>query len=466
MSIRILYGNRGISPTIAIILLVMISVALATLLYVWIGEYMGGMGTKAESSKGSGDLLKIEGVKLDNNKLLIYIRNIGSNRVNVDRVFLEKGGLVVCELTPSEGGVEIDPGEVMELKVELTSGLKEGRYTIKVGSVSGVVASSYIYYSSGGGEEQNWLEGWKYRRRIVITELSGNTLTDFQVKIVLTPDNFDYSKVKSNGEDIRFTDDDGTTLLSYWIEQWNPVGESIIWVKVPSIPASSSTSIYIYYGNPTANSKSNGDETFEFFDDFIGDSLDESKWITNTNQYSVENGHIKMWGDWNGRYYINTRRSFSAPVVVEGRWRLGQVGSDTDVQIEFMKSMTSPAISSESIEARYDGEGTYFPWNQKCIYYGPNWLRGLDPHVAWGPQIRTTTWQKFMIKYTESSIWFWDSWSDSVLEYSNTMFNPFYLGIVGDTDSTFRYGYIDYIFIRKYSTVEPVVSIGSEESRE
>jgi len=71
-----------------------------------------------------------------------------------------------------------------------------------------------------------------------------------------------------------------------------------------------------------------------------------------------------------------------------------------------------------------------------------------------------------MIKYTESSIWFWDSWSDSVLEYSNTMFNPFYLGIVGDTDSTFRYGYIDYIFIRKYSTVEPVVSIGSEESRE
>ena len=78
---------------------------------------MGGMGTKAGSSRGSGDLLKMEGIKLDNNKLLIYIRNIGSNRVNVDRVFLEKGGLVVCELTPSEGEVEIDPEEVVELKV-------------------------------------------------------------------------------------------------------------------------------------------------------------------------------------------------------------------------------------------------------------------------------------------------------------------------------------------------------------
>ncbi len=99
----------------------------------------------------------------------------------------------------------------------------------------------------------NWLVGWSYRRPIYVQENSGNTLTDYQIKVVLDSTNFDFSKANPDGSDVRFTDSDGVTLLNYWIEEWDSVNQqAIIWVKVPLINASENKTIYMYYGNPNA----------------------------------------------------------------------------------------------------------------------------------------------------------------------------------------------------------------------
>ena len=109
---------------------------------------------------------------------------------------------------------------------------------------------------------------FKYRRKITITEQSGSDLTDYQVLIELNSTNFDFSHAQTNGEDIRFTDANGN-LLPYWIEEWDSVNEKAkVWVKVPEIPANSEIEIYMYYGNPTIASASDGDATFDLFDDF------------------------------------------------------------------------------------------------------------------------------------------------------------------------------------------------------
>jgi len=82
----------------------------------------------------------------------------------------------------------------------------------------------------------------------------------------------DYSSINMNGTcktdfgDIRFTSSDGSTELKYWIEKRFNGNWSVFWVKVPTIPASpSSTTIYMYWGNATASTTSNGDETFPIF---------------------------------------------------------------------------------------------------------------------------------------------------------------------------------------------------------
>ena len=97
--------------------------------------------------------------------------------------------------------------------------------------------------------------------------------TDYQVKVSLTTSNFDYSKAKTNGEDIRFKDSDGQTNLNYWIETWNTTGDSVIWVNVASIPASSTKTICMYYGNDGARAASDGTAVFQFFNDFEDGNL-------------------------------------------------------------------------------------------------------------------------------------------------------------------------------------------------
>ena len=91
-----------------------------------------------------------------------------------------------------------------------------------------------------------------------------------------------FDNLQPDGDDIRFTDSNGKTELDFWKEEVNNsvTGKKNYknWVKVPSIPAGTSKDIYMYYGNTSATSSSDGDNVFEFFDDFTGVSLDTNKW--------------------------------------------------------------------------------------------------------------------------------------------------------------------------------------------
>ncbi|MGB9895408.1 MAG: DUF2341 domain-containing protein [Thermoproteota archaeon] len=121
------------------------------------------------------------------------------------------------------------------------------------------------------------LAGYKYRRPITIDNTKNpNSLANYQVLVTLdTASLISAGKIRSDCGDIRFTDSDGSTLLNYWIESGVNTASTRIWVKVPSIPASSTKTIYIYYGNPTATSISSGKSVFIIYDDFN----DLSQWI-------------------------------------------------------------------------------------------------------------------------------------------------------------------------------------------
>ena len=60
---------------------------------------------------------------------------------------------------------------------------------------------------------------------------------------------FRYAQARSNGSDLRFLDKSGSEL-KYEIANWNPAGESHIWVNIPSLK--SDANITMYWGNPSA----------------------------------------------------------------------------------------------------------------------------------------------------------------------------------------------------------------------
>jgi hypothetical protein len=80
---------------------------------------------------------------------------------------------------------------------------------------------------------------------------NGTSLTNFPVLVRLSTNlpGFSYAQFASPGDgaDLRFTSTNGTAL-PFQIDQWNPTGESQIWVQVPLI---TSTNDYItaYWGN-------------------------------------------------------------------------------------------------------------------------------------------------------------------------------------------------------------------------
>jgi len=112
-----------------------------------------------------------------------------------------------------------------------------------------------------------WFDAaWNYRRPLIISN-GGTNLPYYQVLVTLNNINFNFNQAKEDGSDVRFTHSDGTTELKFWIESWDKTNQkAYIWVRVPSL-ASGDTIIYLYYNNPTAASLSDGNATFDGFDD-------------------------------------------------------------------------------------------------------------------------------------------------------------------------------------------------------
>jgi len=102
--------------------------------------------------------------------------------------------------------------------------------------------------------------GAEYQVRIRVGESAGAPGCDVQLEGHGRPD----------FADVRFTDNDGETLLDYWLESVagiSPDQTATFWVCVhDSLDADQR--IFIYYGDNKARSASDGAGTFDFYDDF------------------------------------------------------------------------------------------------------------------------------------------------------------------------------------------------------
>lgn len=122
--------------------------------------------------------------------------------------------------------------------------------------------SAYRWFSNtvGTGASGTWWDGaWKNRRKITFSNSqSSENLTNFTVRVSLNGSgaskNIDYNRTQNAGQDIRFIDANGTTVLKHEIETWSETGTSEVWVNVPQIDTASNTDfIWMYYNNTAAS---------------------------------------------------------------------------------------------------------------------------------------------------------------------------------------------------------------------
>lgn len=143
-----------------------------------------------------------------------------------------------------------------------------------------------------------------YRKRVTIYGSLGVT-TDYQVPLLigesaggqfnLEGNSFRFPTGKGDGGDLRFTLSDGVTEIPFWVESVDS-GVAKVWLKVLD-NLEVNKDIYVYYGKDLP-SASDGEATFEFFDDFDSELIDTTKWTKEAENGSITqtSGYLRVGG--------------------------------------------------------------------------------------------------------------------------------------------------------------------------
>jgi general secretion pathway protein G len=191
-------------------------------------------------------------------------------------------------------------------------------------TLSGTLTSGlpWAYDSSTNAWNSGYAYGQYTKTITILNNPSSSAITGaYPIKLTIdTAALVSATHMRSDCNDLRFSDNPATTNLSYWIESGCNTSSTIAWVNLPSgIPANTGTTINMYYGTQTAAASTG--TFFTFFDDFL--SLDTVAWPTRTGTVSVAGGEISLANtSLSTAQGIKSQTTYSAPIAVRMKVRL------------------------------------------------------------------------------------------------------------------------------------------------
>jgi len=137
-------NKKAVSPIIATLLLVVIAVAAAVITYVWITGYLGTLQQQSGAQQVQ-ERIKIDGVKISDDTVTVYIRNIGDVQVKIAAVYvLDETGSIIGETRSLSNTVTAGNSITIPLTVP---GLSNGKtYVVKAITEKGVEATYQFVY--------------------------------------------------------------------------------------------------------------------------------------------------------------------------------------------------------------------------------------------------------------------------------------------------------------------------------
>lgn len=298
---------------------------------------------------------------------------------------------------------------------------------------------------------------WAYRKEITVT----NASADYQTLVMVgktadaVGEDVDCGgHVLDTFADLRFTSDDGETLIDYCILKVSDSGGTklaTVWVQNNSDP---DTTLYMYYGNAGASSASSGANTFIVYDDF-----------------ERGNDGDPIGGDWTidaGDIDISDEQAYSG--TRSGKWIGGATKPDGYITVANSEDI---AIRFELYRVQYaqvymyHGQGSknaapLVYYEDSIEYYYNDWsvqdTGQDDTHSQWDRlELNDFDWSG----YTYDIIYDGGSIADDAVMLNNTINDIFY--IHGENAATYNF-YIDNFIVRKWASTEPSFAFGSEQA--
>lgn len=254
---------------------------------------------------------------------------------------------------------------------------------------------------SAGSPSVNWANAnLSYRQSVLITNASGAGVS-YQIPITLVNGSSSSSgnmmcesnRMRSDFGDVRFYSNDNTTLLSCYQENVSSGVNSTYWFKMPSdstygnLSATNQT-IWVYYGNSTMTTASNGNNTFVFYDGFEAGltSWTVTSATTSTTQ-AYEGSYSVLFAGKNYRIQKNPAPSY-ANVSVHVRIYDGLNGTNNEAT---MFESDSTGVFVAGIDEARTGGTTNYVYRVASTYY--------QSSVA-----RSVGWHSFVISQTSATV--------------------------------------------------------------
>ena len=139
--------RRGVSPVIAVLLLIAIAVATGILVYVWVTGLAGTLQTSG--GQQTAEQLQLVAYDWSTDTLKLYLKNPTGLTITVDKVYIIYG-TTITEKDITD--VNINAGQTGTVSVDTSSlGLTSGAsYTVKVVTKSGAVFVFNLRYGQAG----------------------------------------------------------------------------------------------------------------------------------------------------------------------------------------------------------------------------------------------------------------------------------------------------------------------------
>jgi len=272
-------------------------------------------------------------------------------------------------------------------------------------------------------------------REIDIDNRSNSSeLTDYQV-------NVDVSN-HVNQQGIRFVDEN-LQIIDYWEEDSNT-----IWAEIPKIIGSKVSAVRLMHGD--IDSKSDGEATFNFFDDV--ETGDKTNW-------TEENGGIEVVTDSkNGIYAMRSNQGSGGT----GDFTIGGYAGNSETDFIYEGWVKPIGNDWGGLIFRRSATTTFY-----ISWFNPSgnaitltkMLSGSRNDITSGSfTCSLGTWYKYKIIVSGTSIKI-DIDGNNTIDTTDSDINTGYVGIGGYKDTNNREVVVDDIRVRKYTSPEPTAVI-------
>jgi hypothetical protein len=307
-----------------------------------------------------------------------------------------------------------------------------------------------------------WDYAWTDRMPVSIDN-TDNPATMYAFQIML---NVTYrSEMRSDFSDLRFvyynSSSSQNSEMPYWTDT-NATGQwARIWIKAEYVQGGTVSTVYMYYGNPSAASKSDPDSVFDFFDDFNGGAIDTNKWtVDDPTGWSVAAGELKGTSNTG---CLRSKTTVANGMIIETRTRGVSYAGNSHAPI------TAWASTSDTI-------GFYWGYvNGAWAFY--SFYADGPPAVnyLWKNADAKTIFQIVMkkdntndlVKRDYDSYDFVDSWTLTHPGLSKTISGDEYIRLGRRSDNSYQgqayEAYWDWVRLRKLATVDPNCTFGDQE---